>query len=111
MKKILFLILIVGAISANAAPFVVSDPTAQTVTHCGVKIDSLTAVDSPVASDTTGKYCKYDLSGLAAGTHIIKATYVNIDPTWGRIESIFSSPLSLTKPEVQIAPSGLVLKP
>jgi hypothetical protein len=112
--KILFALitlLLLPVCAAIAAPFVISDETAQTVTHCGLFLDAAAKVDTPVASNTTGKYCKFDLAGLSTGAHTIKATFVNIDPVWGRLESVQSVPLSLTKPEIQNAPSGLGLIP
>ena len=109
--KILFILTIFLAVSVRAAPFVVSDPSVQTVTHCGVMIDATAKVDSPVESVTGGKRCKYDVGGISTGTHTIKATFVNIDPVWGRSESVFSVPLSVTRPGAPVvAPAGLVIE-
>ncbi len=107
MKKLLILLF---PLTVNAAPFVVSDPTTQAVTHCGMTIDTAAKVDSPVETVTGGKRCKYDLALISAGAHTIKATYVNIDSTWGRSESVASVPLNVTRPGPVTAPAGLVVE-
>ena len=94
-----------------AAPFITSDPTTQTVTHCGAQFDTAPKFDSVVQSD---KSCKIDIpASLAPGVHTVKATYVNIDPVWGRSESVFSAPFTFTKPALSIpaAPAGLGITP
>ena len=85
---------------AIAAPFVTSDPTAQKVTHCGILLDSGVKVDVPVTTvNATNAICKYDIGTVSIGLHTIKATFVNIDPVWGRSESVTSVPLDFVRPD------------
>lgn len=110
---LLYLALLVPAI-ASPAPFVVSDPSPDTPqpTHCGLLLDAAAKVDVAVAKDAAGKaYCQFDMAGITTGAHTVKATFVLIDPTWGRVESPVSVPLALTRPGSPIAPAGLGLKP
>ena len=110
MKRILIAVLVCLNFGANAAPFVTSDPTTQTVTHCGALIDSAAKVDSVVDIVTPTSFrCKIDIGTVSVGTHTIKATFVNIDPVWGRSESVNSLPLDFVRPgnTVTSPPSGL----
>lgn len=111
MRNILWLFfLLLGPAIAMATPFVVSDPTTQKVTHCGIQLDSGAKVEVPVTSvSTTSAICKYDVGGVTIGTHNIKATFINVDPVWGRSESVFSVPLDFVRPNNTIAtpPTGL----
>lgn len=95
---------------ANAAPFVTSDPTTQKVTHCGILLNSGAKIEIPVTSaSATTAICKYDIGTVAVGTHTIKATFINIDPVWGRSESVTSIPLDFVRPNnvVNNPPTGL----
>ena len=95
-----------------AAPFVVSDPTLQGVTHCGYVLDGGVKVDSIVAVSPLGKSCKIDVGSAATGNHSITASFVNIDPTYGRQESIQSAPLEFTVPaKILNAPGVLRIVP
>jgi hypothetical protein len=96
---------------AQAAPFVVSDPVDVMVTHCGFKLDAAARTDVAVALSGTDKICKLDLAGLAAGSHTLTATAVDIDPVWGRRESVPSANFMVVVPTNPIAPSGLKLQP
>lgn len=113
MKNILCLFfLLLGPVITMATPYVVSDQTPQKVTHCGVVLDGGTKYDVPVATATpTTATCKIDISAVSVGQHTIKASFVNIDPTWGRSESVFSSPLDFVRPDNVIAfpPNNLVI--
>ena len=107
----LFLSTVFWTDELRAAPNVMSDPTTQTVTHCGYMLDAQPKVDVPVATDAAGKFCKMDIANMPAGNHTIRATYVNIDPLWGRQESVPSLPLAVTKPSAPLAPLGLSVSP
>lgn len=111
MKKSLLLLLLTITSTSFASPFVISDPITEVVTHCGYILDSNDKVDVPVADTIGGKQCKVDLQGLAVGNHTVKLTFVNIDPVWGRAESVESAPFSLVKPTnvLTVTPSGLLL--
>ena len=93
-----------------AAPFLVSDPTIQTVTHCGIYMDDKPVVDVPVEVVTAGDRCKYDLSTLTEGSHTVTATFVNQDPVWGRVESASSAPFVFVRPTLG-GPGGTIGKP
>ena len=95
-----------------AAPFVVSDPTLQGVTHCGSVLDGGTKVDSLVAVSPLGKSCKIDIGTVGVGNHSIAASFVNIDPIYGRVESAMSAPFDFTVPSKTLnAPGVLKIAP
>ena len=98
------LCLMIGVV--YAAPFVVSDPTLQGVTHCGSVLDGGVKVDSMVAVSPLGKSCKIDVGAVGAGNHSITASFVNIDPTYGRQESVQSAPLDFTVPSKSLNGTG-----
>ena len=91
-----------------AAPFVVSDPTLQGVTHCGSVLDGGVKVDSLVSVSPLGKSCKIDVGAVGAGNHSITASFVNIDPVYGRQESVQSAPLDFTVPAKGLNGTGVL---
>jgi len=104
--------LLVKCNQAQATPFVVSDSTTQTVTHCGILLDSNAKVEVPVVTVTpTTAICKYDVGNVSVGQHTIKATFINVDPLWGRNESVQSAPFDFIRPGAGTitSPSGLGL--
>lgn len=113
IKDLFFIcLLLILSTMAEASPFVVSDPTAQKVTHCGVVLDSGSKIDVPVITVTpTTAICKYDISAVSIGQHTIKTTFIYIDPVWGRAESTFSAPLDFERPSGTIsnAPTNLTI--
>ena len=95
-----------------AAPWVVSDPTLQGVTHCGSVLDGGVKVDSLVAASPLGKSCKIDIGAVGVGNHSIAASFVNMDPVYGRSESVMSAPLDFTVPAKTLnAPGVLKIAP
>lgn len=117
MKFIVGLFLLCFSCLVFASPFVVSDPykvdpvNKLLPTHCKLIVDDVSKGDIPIFADSTGSYCKFDMAGLASGTHTIKGTHVLIDVKYGRLESEPSNPLELTKPSPPIAPGSLKLIP
>lgn len=114
MKTCLLYLAMLVPMVAGAAPFVISDPSTDTPqpTHCGLLLDAAAKVDVAVAKDANGKaYCQFDMAGITTGAHTVKATFILVDPTWGRVESPVSVPLALTRPGSPTAPAGLGLKP
>jgi hypothetical protein len=112
MKKFILASLLLIPVLALSAPFVTSDATTQKVTHCGILLDSGAKVEVPVVSvSPTSAICKYDVGGVVVGAHTIKATFINVDPLWGRSESVYSVPLDFERPAQTIptSPSGLGL--
>lgn len=108
MKAKYFLLLFCGA--ANAAPFVVSDPSNEAPTHCGVWMDSAPRQEIPVAIDATGApYCRIDLESVSAGGHVIKASFVKKDAVWGTLESAQSAPFEFVRPGAPAAPLLLLV--
>jgi hypothetical protein len=112
-KMIFVSILAMMALEAQAAPFVVSDPTTQSVTHCVLLLNSKPAVDSPLEVTTGGKRCKVDVSTAAIGVNSLRLRFASIDPIWGRVESADSTPFTFTRPgsENLSVPDGLGLTP
>lgn len=109
MKKLFALLLL--PVLAQSAPFIISDPSAQTVTHCAYIVDSNAQVDSTIETVAGGKRCKIDIGASLAGVHTIKAKFVNIDPVWGRVESAFTPNFTYIKPGPLTTPDGLVITP
>jgi hypothetical protein len=110
MKKLLILWLL--APFAAHAEFIVSDPSeSPNVTHCGLLLDAAAKVDVVVASGTTGKYCKFDTAAWSASTHTVKATFVIINASGGRIESDLSAPFTYVKYAKPAAPAGWKVTP
>ena len=112
MKKLFLIAILMAAPYVSAAPFITSDATTQKVTHCGIVLNNGTKIEVPVVSvSATSAICKYDVGGVAVGPHTIKATFINIDPVWGRSESVFSTPLDFERPAqvIPTSPSGLGL--
>ena len=105
--KFIVLLAAVFAPAALAAPFIVADVVAG-VTQCGIYFDA--APKTTVAA--TNLTCRYDLSGIATGAHVVKMTAISAnDPIWGTQESVQSAPLNFTKPSTPAAPAGLTLTP
>ncbi len=114
MKKFILLALLVTP-AVIASPFIISDGSRQVVTHCTLSMEGVTTGDIPVVTDAaTGlKYCKFDMANTLSGSHIAKARFVNVDPLWGRDESIDSAPLPFVKPAdtIPVVPDKLKLIP
>ena len=107
MKNVLLLLLLLVALPAWAAPFVVADVTAG-VAACGVKVDGVAKADVTA----TGLLCKHDLAGIATGSHSITMTAKTAaDPVWGTQESAPSAPFTLVVPAPPTVPSSLRLTP
>ena len=104
MKRIGFvLVILMFAATSWAAPFVVSDPAPAEdgIINYKIYIDGGVAIDSvPVAGAI-----RYDLSGLPAGSHTIKAKACNVWDCSGD-----SLPLDLIK-KVPGAPGVLRIVP
>ena len=100
MKKLLFFLLFpFSAFGAN----VITDPVDNRTTHCGVFLDGDPKIVVPVTAAGVGKICKYDVSGVDVGTHIISMTAIVVDPVWGDGESPQSVPLSFVRPDNAVA--------
>jgi hypothetical protein len=111
-KLLSTLILLCLSPTIFAAPFVVSDSTTQTVTHCGILLDTNAKVEIPVTTVTpTTAICKFDVGNVSVGSHTIRATFINFDPLWGRNESVQSVGFTFERPGAStlISPSGLGL--
>lgn len=112
MRRILVAAVLLAATSVVlASPFVVSDPVDPVVTHCGVLLDTQAKVVIPVTVESGQKICKYDLAGIARGSHVVRMTAIMNDPIWGSQESAQSDPLSFVAPSAPNVPAGLELQP
>jgi hypothetical protein len=110
MRKLLLVAILVPA-TAVAAPFVVSDPLAAGVTHCGVLLDAQPKQIVAVTVEAGESICKFNLAGISVGSHNVRMTAQINDPIWGSLESAESSPLTFVKPGVPATPGGLGLTP
>lgn len=108
MKYLLSLLLLLLPMVSQAAPFLVSDPTTQEVSHCGLLLDDLPKTTSVVEVVEGGKRCKIDIASVGAGVHTAKATFIN--STWG-VESQPSVALTFTKMGTLSAPVGFRIEP
>jgi hypothetical protein len=95
---------------STAAPFIESDPTTQTVTHCGFTVDATPVVEVPVLVTPTGSICKLDVTGTKSGQHTVTAKFINIDTMWGRTESVASVAYTFTVPNGTLSDAPLNLK-
>lgn len=91
-----------------AAPFVLSDPTAEAVTGYSCSIDGGADQASVPESVTGGVRVKFDLAALTTGAHVITCKALNT--LWG-IASAASLPLSVTKPASLLAPRNITIAP
>jgi hypothetical protein len=114
-KQIVMIAAMLASSMAEAAPFLVADPypaaSTPKPTHCGIYLDTGAKIEVAITSSTDGPYCKYDLTAIAAGAHVAKATHILKDPTWGTQESTFSNTINFTRPAAPPAPAGLGLTP
>lgn len=109
IRLILLCLLVMFAGLVRAAPFVVADVVAG-VSSCGTVLDGGAKVNVVVATGTT--QCKFDLVGIAAGSHTVTMTAIAVnDPVWGSQETAPSLPFTFTKPAAPVVPSGLRLSP
>jgi hypothetical protein len=116
MKKILAaLALSIFSIAANASPFIVSDPSIQDVSHCGVYMDGNPVVEVAVDIVAAGARCKFDVGSVTPGEHTVTATFIKNDAAWGRLESASSVPFVFVRPtsggaSLINAPAGIKLE-
>lgn len=114
IKKIISVILLTLSVNVFATPFVVSDPYSITSqiqpSHCGIKLDSGVKIEVPVTSDATGKFCKFDVGNVIAGSHTVTATFILKDSLWGNLESAPSPPFTFVRPDTPVSPNipGLI---
>lgn len=112
MIRLLLLFILGGA--AQAAPFLICDPSTQVppVTHYSITItDTVSKAVKTVDSPLVNKGCKYDLAGFLPGNYEFKAKFFFNDPVFGRKESVFSAPLLLPIPDAPMSPAGLSVVP
>ena len=109
---------ILGLLSpmAMAAPFIVSDPYPATAVQpqtCQMDLDGAVKPAVAVAKNASNlAYCKFDITGITAGSHTVKAKALASDPVWGALESVWSVPFTFTKPNgTTDVPTGLKLSP
>lgn len=111
MKRLLALAVSGFAVSANAAPYVVTDPLMSHTTHCGVFVDTQPKVTIQVTVEGSEKICKYDIAGLSGGNHTVRMTAIVNDPVFGVLESQQSLPLTFAVPVVPATPLNLRIIP
>jgi hypothetical protein len=111
MKKIAIAIALSAAASANAAPFLVSDPwpaeAAQPDTCGYTEPPSSWVHPLAILTDTNGlKYIKQDMAGIPSGSHTISIVCNN--DLWG----LASAPVNFTfSASAPASPAGLRLVP
>ena len=115
MKKVLCVFaFFLWAGTASAAPFVVSDayPVASTQPDgFTVSVDGGPVVESPADPVTASSVrFKFDVGGVAEGSHTLRVKAFKNDPAWGRLESA-EAVFTFTRPASPAAPGGLRLAP
>lgn len=114
MRYMLAVLFCLAAASAQASPFVVSDPYASDAVQpdgFAVSLDSGPVVESPADPVTAStKRFKFDVGGVSAGNHTLKVKAYKNDPIWGRLESA-EAVFTFTRPSAPPAASGLKLAP
>lgn len=113
MKKLLCLIaFFLWAGTAMAAPFVVSDAYPVGATQPDgftVSLDNGPVVESPADPVTASSArFKFDVGGVAEGSHTLRVKAFKNDAVWGRLEST-EAVFTFTRPASPISPSGLKL--
>lgn len=110
MKKLLVVTLMMaGATGLQAAPFVVSDVTAEAVTNYLCSVNSGADVSSAPEAVTGGVRLKFDLVGLAVGANTITCKAQNT--LWGVTSASSSPPFFAIKPASLTAPRTLIIVP
>lgn len=102
-----YMIIILLAAPASAAPFLVCDPQPgqgvewYVVTGLPAQVDG-----SHVAPDSTGTYgFKLDLAEMPPGTYTVKAKACQQTVTWGEVCSVDSLPLDFERPSPPLRPN------
>ena len=114
MKRFVFALFATVALTASAAPFVVSDPVDPRGTQCKLWVSGVVAGTVPVFDQGDGtKICKFDLANAAPGTYTVTASLIGVDSVLGMVESAQSLPLTFTLPlpVLPTAPTGLKVVP
>lgn len=108
-KRLLTSGLLLASLTANAAPYLTSDPYPTALnpkpTLCVVYIDAAVGIDSPVLGGPTAPRCSYDLAAAVAGNHSARAKFAYVDATYGRQESDYSNTVNFTVPAPPSAPA------
>lgn len=97
-RKLSLLAFALSPALAFSSPFIVSDPSIQDVSHCGIYMDGNPVVEAPVDVIASGSRCKFDIGNVTPGEHTVTATFIKNDPAWGRLESASSAPLVFVRP-------------
>ena len=102
MMRALLLVLLLAAMPAQAAPFLVADVSPD-ADRC-----LLTGLPSPVVltADESAGACRWDLAGLPVGSYTVTAVASNL---WGA--SVPSAPFTFARPPSTSIPAGLRLVP
>ena len=101
MKKLIVLLVILFAVPAWGAPFLVSDPQAG-ITSYQFTGDAFFTALSPVAAQADGSL-RLDVAGVPTGMHNVSVAACH--PLWGCV----AGPFDFTRPVVN-APAGLRLQ-
>lgn len=112
MKRLLLAAaLCAAALPVLGAPFVITDPVLSSSTHCGVFVDAQPKQVIVVTTENGNKICRFDITGLAGGSHTVRMTAIVDDPIHGVKESPQSAPLTFVVPVTPAAPANLRLVP
>ena len=104
MKRIVCaVVMLLTSAAAWGAPWVITDPVAVGVTHCGRYEAGVFKIDVPIVAGA----CKFDIGTQPVSTVSYTATAVINDQVWGRQESVQSLPLSVVRPAAPQPPVGL----
>ena len=102
MRKILLFLLLSG--SAQAAPFLVSDPDpAQIADQCIYQEGTA----APVVTPTVGFACRADMSGVTTGAHTLNVSFKSSQ--WGTQSA--AVPFTFARPGAIAPPASIRLAP
>lgn len=114
MRYLLAVLFCLAAVSAQASPFVVSDPYASDAVQPDgflVSLDNGPVVESPADPVTASTVrFKFDVGGVTAGSHTIRVKAFKNDAAWGRLESS-EAVFTFSRPAAPSVPGGLKLAP
>lgn len=114
MRYLLAVLFCLAAVSAQASPFVVSDPyPADAVQPDGfaVSLDGGPVVETPADPVTASTIrFRFDVGTVASGSHTLLIKAYKQDAVWGRLESA-EAVFTFARPAAPSGATGLKLSP
>lgn len=111
MKHLAIAVASLFAASAQAAPFLTTDPVDPLATVCVLTMKGAAPQEFSVSTVSGQRICRIDVGPIfAAGPNDLTLAVARTDPVWGRVASP-EVPFSSVKPGPLPAPTGIKLAP